>query len=107
MAFLRSSLLLTLVCLFVLTGYSAQAFGVCCERGDGEPAQHAEAASTKQLPADTHDCQCVCHQILADSTHKPLHVIGASILSVESLTCGNQYPPDALPLGIDYPPQLG
>ena len=107
MASLRSSLLLAFVYLFVLTGYSAQAFGLCCERGTGERTQQAEASSQKQAPADSHDCLCICHQIVADPAQKPLPIIAASVLSVETLTCGNQYPPDALPLGIDYPPQLG
>jgi hypothetical protein len=105
-AFLRSSLFALLVCLFVLTGYSAQAFELCCARTGREQTQQTKASAMQSIPDDAHDCQCPCHQVLVDPISKPLQVIGASIVSVESLISGNQFPPDALPLGIEYPPQL-
>ena len=93
--------------LFVLTGYSAQAFELCCEWSSCAQEQHEKASPMQKAPADTHDCQCLCHQTPADPANKPLRVVGASVVSVESLPPGNQYPPDSLPIGIEYPPQLG
>ena len=106
-ALLRSTFILAFVGLFVLTGFTLQAFGMCCQESGGEQVQHVKSSPEQQLPGDTHDCQCLCHQIFADVGGVVVAVSAANHGSAEYLSCGNQYPPDSLPLGIDYPPQLG
>lgn len=106
MAFFRSSFFIVIVSLLVLTGYSLQAFADCC-RHESQTAQHTLAAPVKQAPADADGCQCLCHQVISHLTSEPLQV-GATVLVPEArLAARDEFPPDALPLGIDYPPQLG
>lgn len=107
MAFLRSSLIATLLCLFVLTGYTAQAFGMCCERNGGEQIQQVKTPLGETPSGEMHHCECFCHQAVATPANAPARIPGANFVSVETLRSADQFPPDSLPLGIDYPPQLG
>lgn len=94
------------VCLFVLTGYTLQVFGVCCKEDRVEQVQHAKKAPKQKSPNTTHSCQCICHQVLPEPGNVVVRAAAASLVSSQELVIGNQFPPDSLPLGIDYPPQL-
>lgn len=106
MAFLRSSFFIAIVSLFVLTGYSWTALADCCRHESQAAAKHALSAPLKQAPADADDCQCLCHQAISHLTGESLRLEQTVLLRQAHLARRDEFPPDALPLGIDYPPQL-
>jgi hypothetical protein len=83
-----------LIALLVL-GASADRFGVSCARGHCCEAPHGGA------------CQCLCHHVFVLEPVDPPSLAGR--LPTESLRFAEtgDFPPDAIPLGIDYPPGLG
>jgi len=105
-AFLRSSFLLPFVCLLVLTGYTVQLFDDCCESRASAKVEQVKASKEQKQPDESHHCECLCHQIFTASGSTSVTVTRADLVAVELLVCVNEFPPDALPLGIDYPPQL-
>ena len=104
----RISVLLALVAVLALGGYAVGQVE-CCH---SEKTSHGEKTSQGESHHDSTNataddgCRCVCH--VGDIFHPtaPLSV-GQKLISVTvySLHWG-AFPPDAVPLGIDYPPQL-
>lgn len=105
-ALLRTSLIMLIVCLFVTTGHTAQSFGLCCKETTSKQTQHSKVGSKEKPSGDSDHCQCLCHQTVAGLANQPVHIIGVHRVVEKFLRSGNQYPPESLPLGIDYPPQL-
>ena len=77
MKFLRSHLFIAIVSLFVLTAYGFDLFDGCCARQEKAQAENGKSAPKNQTPGSSDGCQCICHQLTT-----------------------------AVPLGIDYLPQL-
>ena len=98
---LRSHLFIAIVSLFVLTGYGYDLFGDCCAR-----EKQVQTQSGKTAPGKADDCQCICHQIISHSSEEPVRVVAVLIVTSEFVAHPDEFPPDAVPLGIDYPPQL-
>jgi hypothetical protein len=99
--FLRSSLLISLVSLFVLTGYANEAFCDCHERHPAEQTGHGDS-----FPPDGGDCQCICHQVFSNVSGAPVQT-GSFAGEVQAVVPqADEFPPDAVPPGIDHPPQL-
>ena len=98
---LRSSLFIAIVSLFVLTGYARDVFGEC-------RAHHAEARTEHggKTSGKPDDCQCLCHQIISPLTPEPVGAVAAVQLPETFLAHPDEFPPDAVPRGIDVPPQL-
>lgn len=105
-ALLRSSFFIAIVSLFVLTGYSLQAFADCCTHEERQ-AQHAQSGTQKKAPSESNHCQCLCHQVISHVTSEPLRIAATALLEQGLMAQRDEFPPDALPVGIDYPPQLG
>src|SRR5215210_6664902 len=102
---LRSRFFSILIATLVLTGYSEVLRGSCSH----EPIAAASAAG--QLAhsdsdfdrGDAHACYCICHQSLTiDTSAAPFEPVLLTVLSSVWERAGN--PPDAVPLGIGYPP---
>jgi hypothetical protein len=51
-------------------------------------------------------CQCVCHQPISSATTAGLLLEGSAAPVVAQIVDPSRFPPDALPAGIDHPPQL-
>ena len=99
---LRSNLLIAIVSLFVLTGYGLEVFGECCSHREGQgQAEHHEKA-----PGQGDDCQCLCHQIISPIATEPLAVAVAVFTLGNLVAHADEFPPDAVPLGIEHPPQI-
>ena len=102
LSFLRSNLFIAIVSLFVLMGYGLEVFGECCSHRELQgQAEHHEKA-----PGQGDDCQCLCHQTLSTITTTPLAVAVAVFTPGNLVAHADEFPPDVVPLGIDYPPQL-
>ncbi|MEP6673462.1 MAG: hypothetical protein ABJF10_30220 [Chthoniobacter sp.] len=106
MSLLRSSLFIAIVSLFVLTGYGFDLFGDCCGSEKQVQTQSGKTAPGKKAPGKSDDCQCICHQIISHSSVEPMRVAAVLIVTAEFVAHPDEFPPDAVPLGIDYPPQL-
>ena len=101
--FLRAKLIAVIVVLLVLGGYGAQAFGCCEEPSAVSQTEPGHAGH----PAHTGDaCQCLCHQTFLNDRSTPPPVPIALFEVVSFVSDGADFPPDAIPLGIDHPPQL-
>jgi len=98
---LRSSLLISLVSLLVLTGYASEMFCDCDDEHRHEMTEHGES-----VPAEGDDCQCICHQSVSNLSGASVQA-GAVLCAVQSaVRHADEFPPDAVPRGIDHPPQL-
>jgi hypothetical protein len=102
---LRSSLFIAIVSLFVLTGFAHGVFGDCCEH-DKQQTQSAKTAPDKKAPQKSDDCRCLCHQVISHLTVDPVRVVAGELVPMALRMHANEFPPDAVPLGIDVPPQL-
>ncbi|MEI9895374.1 MAG: hypothetical protein WDN28_16170 [Chthoniobacter sp.] len=100
MNFLRSTLLIAIVSLFVLTGYAHVVADRCCAH-----EQQEQSPSGKSLPADDQGCHCLCHQIFSNVSASPVRLPVLSV-AVWAVRIPGEFPPDTEPQGIDYPPQL-
>ncbi len=103
---LHSNLGIAIVSLFVLTGYGFDLFGDCCAWEKQVQTQSGKTAPGKKAPGKSDDCQCICHQVISHSSVEPLRVAAVLIVTAEFVALPDEFPPDAVPLGIDYPPQL-
>lgn len=100
MSFLRSPFLGLIVSLVLLAGYAGEVAGDCCAHAEDEQAEHGKAG------AGNDDCQCICHQALSPCTVVPVSVAAVLMKPSRFLPRRDEFPPDSLPLGIEYPPQL-
>ncbi len=106
MSFLRSILFAAIVSLLVLTGYGSDVLDYGCAGEKQDQTSHSQQHSGKTAPLKKDDCQCLCHQIYAPHTAAPVRVAPASLTPAELAAHADEFPPDAVPLGIDYPPQF-
>ena len=83
------------------TGYSAFE-GSCCEH-ETTMVSHDSGVPSHE---DDHGCQCVCHQTLV-ADHALLRQLVARTSDAEVVFAEvADLPPDAVPLGIEHPPQI-
>ena len=106
MRFLRSNLIIAIVSLFVLTGYGFDLFGDCCSHPEQAQVEHGNSGPKGQPSGSGDGCQCVCHQVIIPLSLDPMRVAFADVVSTDFVAHADEFPPDAVPLGIDYPPQL-
>jgi hypothetical protein len=102
---LRSSLFIAIVSLFVLTGYAHGVVGDCCAH-EKQQTQSARTAPGKDSPQESDDCQCLCHQVISHFTGDPVPVAAGTLVPMTRKMHPDEFPPDAVPVGIDVPPQL-
>ena len=98
---LRSSLFISILSLLILTGYAS---GIFCDCHDGP--QQEMTGHGKSAPATGDDCQCLCHQMVSDVSGLPVQLGAVLCVVLETVQHADQFPPDAVPLGIDHPPQI-
>lgn len=106
MRHLRSSFYIAIVSLFVLTGYGSDLFGDCGAHHGHDPAEHHEPAPQDETPGGGDGCQCICHMPATPLTPDPVAVAAAVFVETDFAALRDEFPPDAVPLGIEYPPQL-
>ena len=106
MSFLRSSLFIAIVSVLVLTGYACDVLDYDCESEKQEQTMPDGAPSGKDVPAEKDDCQCLCHQIFTAQSAAPVRIASGIPGVADYLVQPDEFPPDAVPLGIEYPPQL-
>ena len=106
MSFLRSSLCIAIVSLFVLTGYAWDVLDYCCEHENQVQVDHAKHHSGKKAPEQKNDCKCICHQVFSGSEVESVRVAPRVQTPMDFIGHAEEFPPDAVPPGIDYPPQL-
>ena len=106
MSFLRSNLLIVIVSLFVLTGYAHDVLDSCCEGQRQEQAAQGKTSSDKNSPAQNDGCQCLCHQFFTAHAAPSLSMSPAILTPAAFIAHGDEFPPDAVPVGIEVPPQL-
>jgi hypothetical protein len=104
--FLRSILFAAFVSLLVVTGYGVGLLDNCCHHLEVSQAGCDSSAPDQKAPGQTNDCHCLCHEILSPVTTEPVRATGALLVLLDFVTHADEYPPDAVPRGIDYPPQL-
>ena len=97
---------MAIVSVFVLTACAVDVFGDCCGRDESAQAEHCDCAPKDQAPDNGDDCQCFCHVILTPLTAGPVWAAHAVFVPVEFVAQTDEFPPDAVPLGIDHPPQI-
>ncbi len=97
---------MAVVSVFVLAACGIDVLGDCCGRGGSAQADHCGCAPGEQTPENSDDCQCFCHVNLTPITTQPLWVAGAVFVPVDFAPQADELPPDAVPLGIDHPPQI-
>ena len=102
----RSSLFIAIVSLLVLMGYGFDLFGDCCGHREPGQAEHGKSAPNDQTPGGGDSCQCICHQIVTPLTPEPLRVADVAFVPSSFVAHADECPPDAVPRGIDDPPQL-
>lgn len=102
----RSSLFIAIVSLFVLTGYAYEVLDYDCDTEKREQVSKGDSHSGKQTPAKTDHCQCLCHQIFNFHMAAPVRIGLTHFTRTGFVALVDEFPPDAVPLGIDYPPQL-
>ncbi len=102
----RATLFIAIVSLFVLTGYASDVLDYGCAGEKQEQAAQSKTSSGTSAPVKSDDCQCLCHQIFIAHAAHPLSVAPAVLIPADFVVHGDEFPPDAVPLGIDYPPQL-
>ena len=104
--FLRSHLFIAIVSLLVVTGYGFDLFDDCCAQQEQAQVEHGKAAPKNQKPGNGNGCQCICHQITTPLSPSPIQLVHAVFVPADFVAHPDEFPPDAVPLGIDYPPQL-
>jgi hypothetical protein len=104
-SFLRSSLLAALVSLLYLAGYSHGSFHHCCEE-QTEQADCDDGDAGEDGPQHHHSSHCLCQEIFFSNAAEPVRVLAAVLTSIEEPARLDERPPETVPVGIDYPPQL-
>ena len=107
---LRSNFFIAIVSLWVLSGYGIVLLGDCCDHHEHAQVQHETGAGSPaqgdQDSGDGDDCQCVCHIVTTALMLEPVWAADAAFVETDLLVPRDDSPPDAMPRGIDYPPQL-
>ncbi len=94
------------VALLVAAGYGWSLSGQCCLGERGAQTAQIEGAYSDESPAQDDGCQCVCHQIVFHGAVEIVKVAGLVRLSEDAPAVADEVAPDALPLGIEHPPQV-
>ncbi len=99
---------MAIVSLFVLTGFGVDVFGECCGSHGPAETEHSGCAPDDhdQAPDKGDGCQCICHVVLTTLTAGTLWAADAAFVPTGFLSHTDEFPPDAVPLGIDHPPQI-
>jgi len=105
-SFLRSSLLAIIVSLLALTAYGFDMFGDCCGHRQQVQSEHCKTPADNTAPCKDDNCQCVCHGIISPFDGGLLRATDVAFVITELVRHADEIPPDAVPLGIDHPPQL-
>lgn len=82
-----------------------RAFGDCAPVSAQKVSESGIGHSKPAHSDDEHACHCVCHHAFV-SEHVRLKVTAAKLLVFLFEPDRVDFPPDAIPLGIDHPPQL-
>ena len=99
---------MAIVSVFVLAGFGVDLFGDCCGRHEQEQAEHGGCAPDDhgQAPDKGAGCQCICHVVLTPLTAETVWAADVAFVPTGFLTHTDEFPPDAVPLGIEHPPQI-
>jgi hypothetical protein len=99
--FFRSSLLIAIVSLLVLSGYASELVCDCHDEQRQEMTGHGDSHSSPEG-----DCHCVCHHNFSDTLVIPPSAAAIPPVVRTTFLLVDEFPPDTVPPGIDYPPQL-
>lgn len=106
MIFLRNRILLVIVSLLVLGGFSHQLLASCNDRAP-QKADHSGGKKSPQPSNDAPDgCQCLCHKALSDSSFIPASVPDPILVPQPAYLAIGDAALGRPPQGIDHPPQL-
>ena len=97
---------MAIVSVFVLTACAVDVLGDCCARDESAQAEHCDCTPGEQAPDSGDDCQCFCHVVLPPVMTGPVWVADAVFVLTDFVVQTDEFPPDAVPLGIDHPPQI-
>jgi hypothetical protein len=106
LTFLRSSIFLALLSLFVLTAYGSEVLDDCCHEAQQERAQKGEHGHGGAPASGADGCQCSCHTGFAAPVVVGLGAPAVERAATERFVIRDEIPPETVPLGIEYPPQL-
>lgn len=106
LSFLRSSIFLALLSLFVLTAYGSEVLGDCCHQAQQEQLQNGEPGDGSAPAGGTAGCECSCHTGFAAPLVERMGAPAVEPGVRERFVIRDEIPPETVPLGIDHPPQL-
>ena len=75
--------------------------GDCCTHHVEAEMDHGGKAAGK-----SDDCQCLCHQVISHLTGAPVRAVVGALVPMMLTMAPDEFPPDAVPIGIEVPPQL-
>jgi hypothetical protein len=102
----RSRVLSTLAAVLVLLGSAAILNGACCSGADrGAGCNARDTSHSSEQKADG-DCVCLCHQASAEEQVFDSFLRFCFRQTEIAFADVAGFPPDAIPFGIDHPPQL-
>ena len=90
----------------LLAGYGFDLLGECCEQVKQTQVEGGKLTPTNQNSAEGQDCQCVCHHAVPPISMSPSDLVFGAFVVGEAFPLLDEIPPDAVPFGIEYPPQL-
>ena len=102
----HSNLLIAILSLFVFTGFTHDVLGSCCEGKKQELAAQGQTTPGKNIPAQNNNCQCLCHQFFTAHAVTALSAAPVICAPANFVAHADEFPPDAVPVGIEVPPQL-
>jgi hypothetical protein len=65
-----------------------------------------DGAGGEEAPQHHHSSHCLCQEIFFSNAAEPVRVAAAALVSIEEPARLDEVPPETVPVGIDYPPQL-
>jgi hypothetical protein len=107
-SFLRSSLFAVFVSLLYVAGYCHGNFHRGCAEDTELVGGDLDDAGPK-APPHQHGSQCShcpCEEVFFANGAQPVRVLAAVLSGIERPARLDELPPETVPLGIDYPPQL-
>lgn len=106
MSIFPSSLFIAIVSVLVLTGYVSDVFDYDCSAEKKEQVAQGKTPSDKDAPHEKSACQCLCHQIFSAQVAVPVRIACGNFVTENYSFPADQFPADAVPLGIEHPPQI-
>ena len=97
---------MAIVSVLVITGYAFDVLDYDCHGENQEQTTHGKAPSGKDAPAEKGNCQCLCHQIFTIQMSAPACIPCDAPRNADYSVQRDEFPPDAVPLGIEHPPQI-